>query len=287
MLLSVVEAMFALGCAGYLAATREAVFGLANLVDKEVVIGREMPERLSMCLPQAVMQSMGSGEGMEVSRKATTALHLKWRVPAILASNYLPDYVNTGNNVGRRLVTFQFSSRPVATPREGLEDEIVATELPAVVCRALRAYHALRERVAAMGGGFSRAMPATMLGWKSELAGATNALHRFLSMQDDERGCTIRRCEGHVTWMEDLEAAFRSVMAGERFVKDAAVLHQFGFRVAKDENVCRGCKQLAKSRGGKCCELYSQRNRTKRTVVVDMLLSDEPPEIDSEPHLLD
>jgi len=40
------------------------------------------------------------------------------------------------------------------------------------------------------------------------------------------------------------------------------VLHAFGFSMSPDknkrENVCYACKQIAKVRGGACCEVFKQ-----------------------------
>ena len=272
LLLSVADAMFRKGAVGNLGGKREDVFGMANLVDKEAVFGRDMPAKLSGALSQELMQAMVSGEAMEVPRKGQVALNVDWAAPVIMASNHMPDYVNTGNNVGRRIVIFRFAN-VVRDPVEDLLDRIRDAELPNVVCRALAAYRAATERAAA-AGGFWKSVPPKVLEWRGDLAAATNKLHEFLAMDDDERGCAIRRVEGRVTWVVDLEAAFAERFGQERFVLDAAVLAAFGFTAnTKYENVCKSCKQVARGGKGRCCPAYDKgTNRTKKLVIQDMVV---------------
>jgi hypothetical protein len=270
LLLSVADAMFRKGAVGSLGGKREDVFGMANLVDKEAVFGRDMPAKLSGALSQELMQAMVSGEAMEVPRKGQVALNVDWTAPVIMASNHMPDYVNTGNNVGRRIVTFRFAN-VVRDPVEDLLDRIRDTELPNVVCRALTAYRAAIERAAA-AGGFWKSVPPKVLEWRGELAAATNKLHEFLAMDDDERGCAIRRVEGRITWVADFKAAYESRM-GEKPVMDVVVFEAFGFPMSqKRANICKSCKQIAQGRGGRCCADYSATNRRPVDVLYDMEL---------------
>jgi phage/plasmid-associated DNA primase len=269
LVLAVAEHMYAPGTVAYLAPKREDVFGMANACEKDLVVGRDMPAKLSGSLPQELMQAMTSGDGMEIPRKGTTSLNVTWKAPVIMASNHMPDYVNSGNNVGRRIVTLRFDS-VVTDPEEGLLEKILEAEMPQIIARCLGAYQDMRARVKATKGGFWKAVPKTILEWQGLLASATNKLHAFLSMEDDERGCKIEKVDGQVTTIIDFKAAYEACMA-QSFVNDVATFHAFGFRVSdKPENVCKTCKQVAKARGGRCCEQYSQENRSKRVVLFNM-----------------
>jgi phage/plasmid-associated DNA primase len=289
MLLKIVKELFEEGAVGNLKGTREAVFGLANLADKEVVMGTDMPQKLSACLSQEDMQAMVSGDGMEIPRKGQLALNMTWRAPVILASNHMPDYINTGNNVGRRIVAFCFE-RVVSQPDETLFQRVLEGEMPNVVARLLASYEKVRQTVRERGGGFWRAVPEQLLQWQSKIAGVTNKLHAFLAMDDEERvthedrlamqrySYAILKEEGAVTWLEDLKKAYRDVMNQELSQQpDAAVLHAFGFYIdptkPRGENVCRACKQKAASRGGKCCDNYSHGNRAKKILIHNMRLT--------------
>jgi len=107
-------------------------------------------------------------------------------------------------------------------------------------------------------------------------ATATNKLHEFLAMDDVERGCRITMVNGSVVWVEDLKRIFEATMTVP-FVVDHAVLRAFGFSMSNDRlNVCYACKQIAKVRGGACCEVYARMEnrarRGKKSVVMNMLI---------------
>ena len=288
------ESLFAPGAVATLGARREDVFGAANLLHKELVIGRDMPQALSRALPQEAMQAMISGEGIEVARKGKEALHVAaWTTPLIMASNHFPDYVNTGGNVGRRLAVFYFE-RPVGNPDEGLLSNILASELPNIIARCLRAYDGLRHRVRAAGGGFWKSVPREMLSWQSRLASATNKLHAFIAMDEEERvtheGANNNTTSGtsggrrmfrlqlvsddQVTCVDDFKSAYREVMNAELKDIDGSVLAAFGFRVSQAyENVCRSCRQLARARESRCCDAYNNSNRVRKRVIHGMQLT--------------
>lgn len=165
-ILDVISNLFAPGAVGRLAPKREDVFALSALFDKEVVLGRNMPAKTSALLPQGNMQSMTSGEGMEIPRKGHAALQVTWPAALILAGNNFHDYIDTGNNVGRRMVNVRFDK---AVGKENVQSDllqrILNEELPNILCRCLTAYFALRKRASEMGG-FWKAVPKVMLEWK-------------------------------------------------------------------------------------------------------------------------
>ncbi len=106
LLLTVVESMFLKGGVAALASAREKEFGLANLSYADLVVGRDVPQKVSQALGEDDMRAMVSGESMLVQRKTKLAVTATWTAPLIMASNHMPDYANTGNNVARRIATF-------------------------------------------------------------------------------------------------------------------------------------------------------------------------------------
>jgi hypothetical protein len=217
------------------------------------------------------MQAMTSGEEMEVARKGQIAINEVWTAPVIMASNHMPDYVNTGNNVGRRIVTFRFDT-VITNPQEDLLPLIIDNELPNIVARCITAYHSQRVKTSA-GGGFWKSVPQKVLDWQQRLASSTNKLHNFLSMEDEERGWTIKRVVGHVTWLSVFKDAFENHECGNKLSNDYTTFQQFHFLVSTNyEHVCKNCSQIAKGRGDKCCEHYSKVNRIKKIVIHDMFM---------------
>ena len=269
LILCVIQEMFRKGAIGNLAAKREEVFGIDNIMNKELVMGRDLPMGLSKCLNQEAMQAMTSGEEMEVARKGRIAINEVWKAPVIMASNHMPDYVNTGNNVGRRIVTFRFDT-VITNPQEDLLPLIIENELPNIVARCITAYHVQRAKTSA-GCGFWRAVPQQVLDWQQKLASSTNKLHNFLSMDDEERGWTIKRVVGRITWLNVFKEAFENYELGNKMTNDYTTFQQFKFLVSPVyEQVCKSCEQLAKGRGDKCCDKYNKMNRVKKLVIYDM-----------------
>lgn len=269
LIMNIIQNLFAPGTVGNLASKREEIFGMANLIDKEIVMGRDMPAKLSGAVPQETMQAMTAGDGMEVPRKGLAAVNITWKAPCIMASNHMPDYANTGNNIGRRIVTFRFE-RTISDPQDDLLQRIVSTELPSIVCRCLLAYSNLRARVA-QAKGFWKAMPPTMIEWQNKLAAATSKLHEFLNMDDEERGCSITRTDGHVTSLLEFKAYYEAKMGKGTFVNDPAVFTTFNIRISDSrEQVCASCKQQAKKHGGPCCAAYNHETRGKKFIMYDL-----------------
>jgi hypothetical protein len=270
--MDIVKSLFPPGSIGNLNKNREQIFGMANIANKIVVIGRDMPADLSKTLPQEYMQVMASGEDMEVPRKGQEALQITWTAPVIMGSNHMPDYINTGNNVGRRMVSFRFD-RPVMNPKEDLLDNILSHELPNIVCRILRAYHTQRSKVKEIGCGFWQSVPPQILEWQRVLAAATNKLHAFLAMDDEDRGCIIKRDVGKVTLLEDFKKAFEDTMKCE-FKSDLSIMARFGFRLSENKvNICKGCCQISKGGQNVCCIAYSTNNRYKKFIIYDMSIT--------------
>ncbi len=116
LVLSVVEKLVGEGAAAPLPTTGEEVFGLANLYDADVVLERDVPQKLNKALSEDNMRSMVTGEPMTISRKRLDAVKHRWTAPLIMAGNSAPDYTNTGGNLTRRFVTFRFNN-PVVSPR--------------------------------------------------------------------------------------------------------------------------------------------------------------------------
>lgn len=190
----------------------------------------------------------------------------------------MPDYTNTGNNIGRRMVSVRFDN-VISNPQDDLEERIIDTELPNFVCRCLGAYAAMRTR-AKEGWGFWNVVPPVILQWRDKLAAATNKLAEFLTLTEDERKYSISRVESHVTWLPTFKEAFKSVMKVD-LVADASVFQAHGFRLStKVENVCKNCLQIAKGGANKCCSQYHYGLRTQRFVVHNMMMQPIRAEVD-------
>lgn len=102
---------------------------------------------------------------------------------------------------------------------------------------------------------------------------AADKLRAFMAMSDRERGVSIQRVEGHVMWVHDFKAAFKTRMGESLASVDRETMVSFGFSVPeKRHNVCLSCKQLAKGGRQRCCDAYAIDNRAMKHVVFGMAI---------------
>eukprot|EP00798_Chlamydomonas_sp_ICE-L_P031900 gene31900-biopygen5699 len=169
-LLNTITSCFAEDAVGNLSSN----LGSANIFDKEVFVGCNMPAEMRRCIPQVSFKRMTSGDQLEIPRKSKKAVFIKWTTPIIIVSNYTPDY--TGDNIGRHIVSFRFDVPvPNAERDYGLIAKIMETgEIGNFIHRALVEYDALRKRIR---GDFWTAVPPIMIDWQNRLAVSKNKLH--------------------------------------------------------------------------------------------------------------
>lgn len=145
-ILDVVDAFFDPSAVCEIDSNFEAKFGLQDKYEKEVIFIRDAPHNMSAVLNQGTFQKMVSGDGTQVSKKNMDAVHVKWRVPMIAASNAMFDYKDNASQVSRRVVPFWFNKVLSAGDVDGaLVDMIKTQELPNVIARCLSEYRKLLD----------------------------------------------------------------------------------------------------------------------------------------------
>jgi hypothetical protein len=271
LLMDVISSLFFEDNVGVLSSNNEAVFGLADKHDKQLLVGRDLPRNMSAVLAQDLLQSMVSGEAVSVPKKNQVALRVKWSTPLVFCSNHMPDYADNAGQVVRRLVVFQ-TRNVVAEPDTGLLDRIRATELPAFLAKALRAYHAALDEHGT--DPFWKWCPEELRAAQRRLGAETSLVRRFMALGPgdpeavvDGREVYVRRGDdGRSTALTVVAAAYKAfvdthyhaVKSPERMDKDSLAVA--GFVVDKDVNTCKAC---GKSGGRQCCEVYDRAFRSK------------------------
>jgi hypothetical protein len=264
--------MFGATQVGTLSKTFEDKFGLANWLDKRVIVGCDLPAKISTVLPQETLQSMVSGERVSAPVKGQKAVDEQWRRPAIFASNAPPDYADAEGQVGRRVVPF-FFNRPVQDRDPLLSERMVTEELPAAVARALTAYLAAVEAHA--GEDFWKWCPPAVKRARAEMAGRTNTVRSFLALDADAMEAEMHDRNGNLVRtypvrVPGLDTAWSRVKAAyEDFTREHCSdrkvdaletgLRNEGFSIESD-NVCLACYRHAPG-ATKCCAAYSSRHR--------------------------
>lgn len=116
----------------------EKKFGLSAIYDKLMWLCYEVTGGWS--LEQSDFQSMISGEEVTIAikhKKAETSL--TWKVPGIMMGNEMPPWLDTGNNIGRRIILIPFKKK-VQNSDPGLLRKI-EKEAPALLCKISICYH--------------------------------------------------------------------------------------------------------------------------------------------------
>ncbi len=138
-----------------------------------------------------------------------------WTVPMIMASNFMPDYLDTAGQISRRLVAFNFR-KVVRRPDMLLKAKILKTELPSVVHKVLKAYLEVRERN--MSEEFYTWCPEELKESQMAVKLETDYVRRFLAAGPEDNASSrvsiyvVQRQGTHST-MGEFKRAFGKYMA--------------------------------------------------------------------------
>lgn len=121
---------------GILANNMEQIFGLQSIYDKFIWLSLETKSNFR--LDQGVLQSMITGEMVNVAIKNKAPVFVKWSAPGLMIGNELPAWVNALGSMTRRLMLVDFKNR-VPTTDHTLSKRL-AEETAALIIKCNRAY---------------------------------------------------------------------------------------------------------------------------------------------------
>ena len=141
-LLFIISKMFRPGCIGTIQSTQEQVFGMEGLVNKEVILAYDLPEDMVNVIKPDLFKGMYSGEPVNVPRKNKLVKTVtKWKVPAVLVSQFHLNYSDDGGAISKRLALFIFDTKiPEELIDTSLGDRIVTNELPSILYKSVKLY---------------------------------------------------------------------------------------------------------------------------------------------------
>jgi phage/plasmid-associated DNA primase len=154
----------------------EKKFGLQSIYKGFMFISPEIKGDLS--LEQAEFQSLVSGEDLSVARKNETALSVQWKTPGILGGNEVPNWKDNSGSILRRLATLNFGRQIAADVADPHLDAKLETEMPAILCKCLRAYLDYAHKYASKD--IWNVLPKYFAQVRSQVATVTNSLQHFL-----------------------------------------------------------------------------------------------------------
>lgn len=154
----------------------EKKFGLSSICNGFLFVSPEIKGDLQ--LEQAEFQSLVSGEDLSIARKNEKALSLQWKVPGILGGNEVPNWKDNSGSILRRLATWNFSRQIATDVADPHLDEKLEAEMPAIMCKCLRAYLDYAHKYA--DKDIWNVLPKYFKMVQSQVATVTNALQHFL-----------------------------------------------------------------------------------------------------------
>ena len=135
-ILAIIAAMFNPASVGEIEDNR---FGLQKTYNKELVLIRDAPAKISKILSQEVFQKMVCGERINVKIKYNSPIACIWSTPLFMESDTMMDYDDGRGQISRRVVIFRFEK--LLSPDSidpTLSERIITTELPNIVARCLQ-----------------------------------------------------------------------------------------------------------------------------------------------------
>jgi NOL1/NOP2/fmu family ribosome biogenesis protein len=154
----------------------EKKFGLQSIYKGFMFISPEIKGDLQ--LEQAEFQSLVSGEDVSVARKCETAVSVQWKTPGILGGNEVPNWKDNSGSILRRLATVNFGRQIAPDVADPHLDEKLELELPAILCKCLRAYLDYAHKYS--DKDIWNILPAYFKQVQNQIATVTNALQHFL-----------------------------------------------------------------------------------------------------------
>jgi phage/plasmid-associated DNA primase len=154
----------------------EKKFGLQSIYKGFMFISPEIKGDLS--LEQAEFQSLVSGEDLSVARKNETALSVQWKTPGILGGNEVPNWKDNSGSILRRLATLNFGRQIAPEVADPHLDDKLEQEMPAILCKCLRAYLDYAHRYASKD--IWNVLPKYFVQVRNQVATVTNSLQHFL-----------------------------------------------------------------------------------------------------------
>jgi hypothetical protein len=165
----------------------EKKFGLQSIYKGFMFISPEIKGDLQ--LEQAEFQSLVSGEDLSVARKNETALSVQWKTPGILGGNEVPNWKDNSGSILRRLATWNFGRQIAADVADPHLDEKLEKELPAIMCKCLRAYLDYAHKYA--DKDIWNVLPKYFKQVQNQVATVTNALQHFLCSEKFRFGADL------------------------------------------------------------------------------------------------
>jgi len=264
---NIFSAMHRPGSIGTISSNQEQTFGVESFLDKELIIGFDLPENMKETISDDLFKSMATGEAVNVPRKNKKALTIsKWSVPQVFISNYYPNYVNKGGSISKRLAIFEFNT-PVKNPDSSIEQFIIENELSSIIYKSVKFYYDFLHSENA-NKTFEDIRPDYFINTNDEFIFHNNKFFQFLTQPDfsDKNGNVYSINMGNYNdsvTLSDINAKFKKwcEFNKHKFVTvnyENTAFKQLNLKIERLK-ICKYCKANHKKN---CCDNYSRNART-------------------------
>ena len=284
-IIEIIQSFFYKRDIGSISSNSETTFGLQNLYDKRVVICPDIPHNIKKTLEASLLQSMVSGEQVNVPRKNLTALCVDFKAPMLWAGNYLPNYIDKSRSVSRRMATFKVNNE-VKEKDTTLKQKIIENEIVALFIKFLTSYHKLRDKVKNITfEDWGRKLNIDYFDKQmEEFRRESDLLYQFITNppgvnKTRNSNIWIEYKEGEITELETLKKKFKAFLNYKHGIQsyrwsntsDHSTLRKEGYLI-KRLHICAGCNKKA-VKG--CCDNFNRNNRRRKFVIENMVIRNE------------
>lgn len=156
----------------------EKQFGLQTLYDKPLWVSLEVKEDFKLNL--ADLQSMISGERVQVAIKNQPARMVKWKSPGMMAGNVVPPWEDKAGALGRRFVLLHFNRIIPNEEKDASIKTMLRKELGNIIPKLSRAYM-VRTTELGMKRSLWAAMPDVFNKWSELFKQHVDLVNYFVS----------------------------------------------------------------------------------------------------------
>ena len=163
---------------GIVSSNIEKQFGLQTLYDKPLWVSLEVKEDFKLNL--ADLQSMISGERVQVAIKNQAARMVKWKSPGMMAGNVVPPWEDKAGALGRRFVLVHFNRTIPNEEKDASIKTMLRQEMGNIIPKLSRAYM-VRTTELGMKRSLWAAMPPIFNTWSKLFQEHVDLVMDFMS----------------------------------------------------------------------------------------------------------
>jgi hypothetical protein len=265
-----IQDMFPKGSIHVISANQEKIFGLEAIAQARVILVPECPEDMKTIFDRTILQSIVSGDHINVPGKFKMSKSVVIQAPLVVAGNYWFNYKDAGGAVARRTLGFLFDTHVNQNKKDTTLLAKIRTELVPIMIRCIFKY---REACQKHGSSDIWSwVPESLRIVRDEVKRETSVLANFLANGDSR--CQIVYMDGYEEEWKDLQSVYNNHIefshknTGEPMkIKDKQPILDAGYTL-ETRHMCKLCKQLQTKQN--CGSHLHKNNKVDRVYIQNM-----------------